>query len=218
LNTAVALDPDFGDAYGLLGLTLGFAGEKENAVASMKKAIQLNPRNEWNYFNLANVYMRSQDLDDALPLLQKLQSSSDPQIAMMAGQQFQSLQAYKESVDRWKQQSAAQQPGHAAPALVKRVGETNPNEEVAPQPVSQKPEPVLFLKGILNSVDCSQSPEAVLTVTSAGKKWKMLAPDAAKLIVMGADSLSCSWTNKRVAINYRKTGDHEGQLLSVELQ
>lgn len=222
LNTAVALDPNLGDAYGLLGLTLAFSGEKENAIASMKKAIQLNPRNEWNYYNLANVYMRSQDFDNALPLLHQLQSSSDPQIAMMAGQQIQSLQAYKESLARWKEQSTAQQQQtNGSTVLITRTGENNEDgsdEAVTSQPVTEKPEPVLFLKGILNSVDCSQSPQAVLTVTSAGRKWKMLAPDAAKLIVMGADSLSCSWANKRVAVNYRKTGDHEGQLLSVELQ
>ena len=221
LNTAIALDPNFGDAYGMLGLTLDYAGEKENAIAALKKAIQLNPRSEWNYFNLANVYMRAQDFDNALPLLQHLQSSSDPQTAMMAGRQIQSLQAYKDSVARWNSQSTAQQHSDGTPVLVERVEENKGDtaaEAVTSHPAAEKPEPVLFLKGILNSVDCSQSPQAVLTLTSAGTKWKMLAPDAAKLIVMGADSLSCSWTNKRVAVNYRKTGDHEGQLLSVELQ
>ena len=74
------------------------------------------------------------------------------------------------------------------------------------------------MHGILNSVDCSQAPGAVLIVTSGGKKWKMLAPDAKKMVVMGADSLSCSWTNKKVAVNYRKSGDNEGQLVSLELQ
>ena len=74
------------------------------------------------------------------------------------------------------------------------------------------------MQGVLNSVDCSQAPVAVLTVTSGGKKWKMLAPDAKKLIVMGADSLSCFWTNKKVAVNYHKSGDNEGQLVSLELE
>jgi hypothetical protein len=156
-----------------------------------------------------------------MSLLQQLQSSPDPQLANMAARQLQSLQEYKESVERWNSHSTAQQHGDANPILAKRSGDSNENgsdDRAASSPAVAKPEPVLFLNGILNSVDCSQSPEAVLTVTSAGKKWKMLAPDATKLIVMGADSLSCSWTNKRVAINYRKTGDHEGQLLSVELQ
>ncbi len=81
-----------------------------------------------------------------------------------------------------------------------------------------KSEPVLFMKGILNSVDCSVVPAATLTISSAGKKWKLLAPESKKLVVIGADSLSCSWTNRKVAVNYRKTGDDQGNIVSLELE
>ena len=49
-------------------------------------------------------------------------------------------------------------------------------------------------------------------------KLEGVHPDAAKLIVMGADSLSCSWINKKVAVNYRKTGENEGKLATLELE
>src|SRR6185312_5038919 len=100
LNAAIALDPNYAEAYGLLGMTLAYMGEKKDAVAVLTKAIQLNPRNEWNYSNLAGVYIRSQDFDNALPLLQKLQSSSDPQIAMMAQRELQNVQSYRDSMAR----------------------------------------------------------------------------------------------------------------------
>ncbi|HSM85421.1 MAG TPA: tetratricopeptide repeat protein [Candidatus Limnocylindrales bacterium] len=219
LNTAIALDPNYADAYGLLGMTLAFTGEKENAITILKKAIALDPRNEWNYYNLAGVYIRARDFDNALRMVQQLQTSSNPQIALMAAQQAQSIQNYKQSLARLQQ---------AAPdtdsVTVVYDSEEGPTEGKSGPPAAQQQvmtanaEPVLFMKGILNSVDCSQSPGAALSVTSAGKKWTMLAPDAKRLIVLGADSLSCSWKNRRVAVNYRKTGASEGQLVSLELQ
>jgi hypothetical protein len=37
-------------------------------------------------------------------------------------------------------------------------------------------------------------------------------------VVMGADQLSCSWTNRKVAVNYRKNGADSGTLVSLELE
>jgi hypothetical protein len=74
------------------------------------------------------------------------------------------------------------------------------------------------MRGTLVSVDCSAEPAETLTISSGGKKWKMLAPQAKKLVVMGADQLSCSWTNRKVAVNYRKNGADSGTLVSLELE
>ena len=54
--------------------------------------------------------------------------------------------------------------------------------------------------------------------TGHGKKWKLLAPQAKKLIVIGADGLSCSWTNRKVSVNYRRSGEDQGSLVSLELE
>jgi hypothetical protein len=40
----------------------------------------------------------------------------------------------------------------------------------------------------------------------------------AHAIVIGADNFSCKWTNQRVAVNYRETGETEGTLVSIEIQ
>lgn len=216
LNTAIMLDPNYADAYGLLGMLLVSGDDKESAIATLKKAIALNPRYEWNYANLANVYMRAQDFDSAVPLFQQLTSSSDPQISSMAQQQLQSIETYKQNLARWKEQSAARGGNSTVSTDEDQLDSAQPAAKL--RTGSAKAEPVLFMKGILNAVDCSTSPSAVLMITSGGKKWKMLAPDAKKVVMIGADSLSCSWTNKKVAVNYRKTGVNEGQLVTVELE
>ncbi|HZI55849.1 MAG TPA: tetratricopeptide repeat protein, partial [Verrucomicrobiae bacterium] len=216
LNAAITLDPNYADAYGLLGMILASSDDKESAIATLKKAIALNPRYDWNYANLAKVDMRAQDFDSAVPLFQHLISSADPQISAMAQQQIQSIETYKQNLARWKEQSTARGGNITVSTDEDQTDGTQPASNL--RDGSAKAEPVLFMKGILNAVDCSTSPSAILTITSAGKRWKMVAPEAKKLVVIGADSLSCSWTNKKVAVNYRKTGTNEGQLVTVELE
>ncbi len=218
LNTAIALDENFADAYSLLGLTLSFAGEKDEAVKALVKAVVLSPRNPWYSANLANVYLQQQDFEHAIPLLQELEKSSEPQIAAMAGQQLQQVETY---------QSAVRQHDTSATRVEASSGTIEVEEKEDPQPPEQKPikapppgpaPTVLFMRGTLLSVDCSGEPAATLTISSGGKKWKMLAPQAKKLVVMGADELSCSWANRKVAVNYRKNGADSGTLVSLELE
>ncbi len=218
LNTAIALDENFADAYSLLGLTLSFAGEKDEAVKALVKAVVLSPRNSWYSANLANVYLQQQDFEHAIPLLQELEKSSEPQIAAMAAQQLQQVEAY---------QSAVRQHGVSATRVEASSGTIEVEEKEDAQPPEQKPitappsgpaPAVIFMRGTLLSVDCSGESAATLTISSGGKKWKMLAPQAKKLVVMGADELSCSWTNRKVAVNYRKSGADSGTLVSLELE
>jgi hypothetical protein len=79
-------------------------------------------------------------------------------------------------------------------------------------------DPVLFMKGVLVSVDCSADPAATLTISSGGKQWKMLAAESKKLILIGADEFSCSWKNRKVSVNYRKKGPDQGSLVSLEFE
>jgi hypothetical protein len=68
------------------------------------------------------------------------------------------------------------------------------------------------------AVDCSAAPAATLTISSSGKKWKMLAPQSNKLILIGANEFSCSWKSRKVSVNYRKSGDDQGNLVSLEFE
>jgi hypothetical protein len=75
-----------------------------------------------------------------------------------------------------------------------------------------------YLQGRLVSVDCSQSPAAVLTVTSGGTVLKLRTADYKSLVLIGADSFSCSWNDRSVSVNYKTGGLSDGDLVSVELR
>lgn len=230
LTMAIALNPEYAEAYNLLGLTLSYdPSQKDEAVNDLKKAIALNPRAGWYSLNLAGVYLRNQEVDQAKTLLSGLKDNADPQISQMALQQLQYLEQYGRQIAARRTAHGDDEKESDAPEkgeMAKDEGKDDfkPEEVNRTQPSTTpatpyKPEPILFLKGVLLSVDCSQAPAATLTISSGGRKWKMTTPDAKKLLVMGADGiLSCSWTNKKVAVNYRKAGENEGKIATLELE
>ena len=75
-----------------------------------------------------------------------------------------------------------------------------------------------FAKGKLISVDCSQSPVAVLSVLVGTKALKLRTEDYKLLTLVGADEFSCSWKNRAVAVNYKVGGKSNGDLVSLEVQ
>jgi Flp pilus assembly protein TadD len=223
LTAAISLEPNYPDAYNLLGMTLSFAGEKQEAIDALQKAIALSPRNPWYMGNLASAYLQAQDFDHAIPLLQELQTSTEPGIASMAAQQLQQVEAYRSAVSGHGQQSGRMEPAVQTIELNDVPGEprnstSSPQNAPEKRMVSGSAEPVLFMRGVLVSVDCSATPAATLTISSGGKKWKMLAPQSKKLILIGADEFSCSWTNRKVSVNYRKSGNDQGSLVSMEFE
>jgi len=57
-----------------------------------------------------------------------------------------------------------------------------------------------------------------MTVLANNKTWKMKVTDTRHALVIGADNFNCSWTNQSIALNYRESGEAEGNVVSVELQ
>jgi tetratricopeptide (TPR) repeat protein len=106
LQTAIALKPNYADAYELLGTILAFnLGQPEKGIESLKTAVSLNPRADWYVANLAKAYVRAEQPDVALPLFRQLQNSSVPHVAAMAGKQIM-------QIERYKSQSAGGQSQH----------------------------------------------------------------------------------------------------------
>jgi hypothetical protein len=105
--------------------------------------------------------------------------------------------------------------GGPAPAVRVRAAASPQNQE--PETLTA-PAPAQFLKGKLTAVDCSSPPGAVLTVAVGAKRWQMTAKNASHMILIGADTFSCDWKNRSVAVNYRETGDGQGDIISLELQ
>lgn len=214
LKTAISLDPNYADAYNLLGLTYSYADDEKMAVEFLSKAIALSPRNEMYMANLASVYFREQKLDEAVTILKRLKESSNPQVAAMAQQNLENIENYNSVVTRQAEtRKKLAEASERAPEP--RKVEAADSDVI---PFKPDPTPVRFMKGKLLSVDCAAAPSAILTVSSGGKTWKMTTRDSKKLVVIGADELSCSWKNVNVAVNYRPTNEGQGQLVSVELQ
>jgi tetratricopeptide (TPR) repeat protein len=87
----------------------------------------------------------------------------------------------------------------------------------APSEVKIDRRPIHYLKGKLLSVDCSQSPAAIVTFSSGVQTLKLKIPDYKSMTLVGADAFSCAWTNRQVSVNYKAVGTDTGDLVSLEV-
>src|SRR5215469_4956249 len=206
LKTAIALDPDFADAYMQLAVAQARSRDISGALLSAHKAISLNPRNQGYYFNLAGLYIEDRQTDHALGLFRALAKSSDQVVAQRASR----------ALDQVEKMEKAAQAMQSAPL---EVSTGHPPEENAPSNVPAGGAGVIkFLKGTIVTVDCSSSPKAVITVLAKGKSWTMQVADTHHVLVLGADAFSCNWNQQKVAVNFRQIGETSGSVFSIEIQ
>ncbi len=205
LETSIALDPTFADAYALLAFAQSTAGDAATALATMQKALAISPRNQNYLFNLGNIYLANRQLDQALALLQSLQVTDDPELAARVAE---TLAQVKEIVERKAEYSEAEEAEPPTPP------DKPSSYTAAPAPST----PAKFLTGMLTSSDCATPPSILLTIVSGGKTWKMKVPDKNHFILIGADEFSCLWSRKKVAVNYRETTAGEASVISLEIQ
>ncbi|HST11935.1 MAG TPA: tetratricopeptide repeat protein [Terriglobales bacterium] len=215
LETSIALDPKLADAYSMLGYTQAFSGEPEKGMATLKKALELSPRNERYLYNLANVYMLNHKVDEAITIFRFLSGSSDPAVAIQSSQTLAQAITFKE---------------HTSNPEVRLENRTVQNTEAFREPAEHHGDqevattahvtgaPVRFVKGKLLSVDCSTAPQALLDVAAGTKSVKLHIRDSAHVILLGADAFSCAWKGKSVAVNYREGADGVGDVVSLEIQ
>jgi cytochrome c-type biogenesis protein CcmH/NrfG len=240
LETAIALDPNLADAYSLLGYTQAFSGEGDKAIVSLRKALELSPRNENYLFNLANAYMVNQKIDNAIAIFRSLAENGNPTVSIQARQSLEQALNFKsrtganlaganqpnlgsaivevrdEVTGEWRREKADQPAGAATEAKADEGGKAASGEE---QVVDLPPgAPMRFLKGRLVSIDCSAAPQAVVTVNSGTRTMKVHIQDSAHVLLIGADKFSCDWKNVRVAVNYRERPDGDGEAVSLEMQ
>jgi Flp pilus assembly protein TadD len=215
LERAITLDSEFADAYSLLAFIYMSQGQYEQALATMLKAVALNPRSDGYAFNLAQMYLLNKNYDTAIAILERLENSLDANLAAQAARALREVQNAKLA-------SAA-----GAPVEILRAPPVETETEIAEAQKATDPEissvqekfgPARFVKGRLVAVDCSTPPAAVLTVTAGSRTMKLHAKDRTRIIVIGADDFSCAWANRRVGVNYHDDGDAGAELISVELQ
>jgi tetratricopeptide (TPR) repeat protein len=218
LEKAVALDPEYADAYRLLALTYASLGKKDQALQTILKAVDLNPRNERYLLNLAQLYMVDGKYDESIAALEELCKAHDQEIAEQAEKELMAVREIKRASLAGVPVDARLGTAGTAAEFIRReradpyaAGASRSAAEITQSPAE-------FIRGKLEAVDCSASPEAVLTVVSGAKTLKLHARDHALVIVIGADKFSCEWTNQKVAVNYRETTEDSGEIISIELQ
>ena len=188
-------------------------------LVTMQKAVSLSPRNEKYQFNLAQMYLNNREPDPAISILQVLTKSGNPEVATRAGESLAQAQEFRTAMQERIAGDSGTRPGNVGDAPVN--GSIRIEQSLTREPgVNQVPSqiPPGFLKGTIVGVDCSLPPAATLTIVSGEKKWKMQVRNSKQVLLIGADSFSCSWSKQRVALNYRQTGDAAGNVISIEIQ
>lgn len=206
LETAISLDPNFADAYTLLAFAAAQSGEPSKALADMQKAVSLSPRNDEYRFDLAQMYLSNQKFDEAISLLKVLINSATPEVAQRGA-------ALLNQVQEIKTLNASQ----PVRVTIGNAG-SDPVGEAPAATIVVDSSPVKFTKGIIVSVDCSAEPAATLNVTSGTKTMQLKVADRNHALVLGADGFSCDWKKKKVALNYRESGEGSGTVVSIEVQ
>ncbi len=221
LDLRATLDwyPDFAEAHNLLGMGRVEGGGISSAILAEQEAIRLNPRHEQYQLNLAKIFIEAKKFDAARALLEHLKLSADSQIAAVAKQQVKDLeitQKYGISPERERMQAQA-----AAEQAARETAQQAKDEAENQRPVEAAPDkrPIVFAKGRIVSVNCSQDPEAVVTFATGNRTLKLRTPDHAKVIVVGQDKFSCRWEGVRAQANYKVgTKAGEGDLVTIEVQ
>jgi tetratricopeptide (TPR) repeat protein len=214
LQIVLDWDPDFAEAYNMLAMARLEGGGTHSALAAMQVALQLNPRSETYLLNMARIDIAGKQWDAATGLLEHLKTSENPQIAQIAQKNLYDLPTLKKYGLLPQPETAPAQPDSSSDDS-ESAGNSTPQPATESQPDKRS---VQFAKGKLISVDCSQSPVAVLSVLVGTKALKLRTEDYKLLTLVGADEFSCSWKNRAVAVNYKVGGKSNGDLVSLEVQ
>jgi tetratricopeptide (TPR) repeat protein len=209
LETSISLDANFADSYALLSFAQSMDGHPAEGLITMRKALAISPRNQQYLFNYANLYLANRQPDPAIKILQSLRATDNPQMASQVSALLDHAQQFKESLEQDAEIVDADRTSEKKDVVIGHVTVSAPPARSGP---------AKFLKGALTNADCSPTPSILLTVVSGAKTWKMKVADRNHLILIGADQFSCAWNKKKVAVNYRETGDGEADVISLEIQ
>ena len=228
LRAVIDWYPDLADAYNMLGVARVEGGGIISALEAQKQAIALAPRNLEYQFNLGQIYVAGKKWDQAREVFTRLKEGSDRQASSAAKKQLEDLATLEKYGVRPQRPGETEAPAGAASTPSAPASAPKPStdasedadSEAAPKPPPVKPGstgPVLFLKGKIVTSDCTQTPEAAITVLSGMTTYTMHVSDYKTLVVVGEDQFSCDWKNRPVSVNYRATGKREGEVVSIEV-
>ncbi|MGC2021943.1 MAG: hypothetical protein WA654_12865 [Candidatus Sulfotelmatobacter sp.] len=212
--------PEFADAYDLLASARREGGGPVAAMQAERAAIELSPRNQQYVYHMAEIYVSDKKWVAARALLELLKTSSNPQVAAAAAESLAQLaneQKYGVSPATAASASKLSKPSSPFDVLDQDAAKRAAAEQAAQSGVADR-RPTKFIQGTLVDVDCSQSPAAVLTVSSGSAVLKLRTADYKSLLLIGADTFSCEWNNRSVSVNYKSRGMSDGDLVSLEVR
>jgi hypothetical protein len=212
--------PAFANAYDLLAMARMEGGGTVAAMQAERAAMQLSPRNQQYVYHLAEIYVVDKKWEAARALLDRLKTSSNAQVAAAARGRLEQLTTeQKYGVSAATAASARKLSTQTSPFdVLEQDAAKRAAAQAAQAAGTADRRPAKFLQGRLVGVDCSQSPAAVLTVTSGAVVLKLRTADYKSLLLIGADTFSCDWNNRSVSVNYKPGGTSDGDLLSVEVR
>jgi tetratricopeptide (TPR) repeat protein len=214
--------PDFAEAYALLGWARLVGGGTTSAIEAMRTAIQLSPRNESYQLRLAETYLATKKWDEATAVLERLKLSPNSKIAGPAKKELNDMPFLKKFGVRPQEETGHQEVITAN--TQKHEDASDDEEDDQPKAVTPAAEPTVdkravhFMRATLVSVDCSQPPAAVVTVTEDRKPLKLRTDDYKNLAIIGTGGFSCQWKDMAVSINYKRGGKADGDLVSIEVR
>jgi tetratricopeptide (TPR) repeat protein len=213
--------PEFAAAYDLMAMARMEGGSSQTAMQAERAAIQLSPRDQVYLYHLGEIYVSAKKWDAAKALFDRLKTSSSPQVAAAARGELERLTTEQKYGISAASATASQKlaPQKSPFDVLEEDAAKRAAAEQAVQnngPADRRPSK--FMHGRLVSVDCSQSPSAVLTVTSGTTVLKLRTADYKSLLLMGADTFSCAWNDRAVSVNYKPGGAADGDLVSLELR
>ena len=221
LHAVVEWYPEFADAYDLMAVARTEGGGPTAAMQAERAAMQLSPRNEVYVYHLAEIYIAGKQWEAARALLERLKSSSNPLVAAKARERMDQVATEQKYGVTPASAATAKKPA-AQPSpfdVLEQDAAKRAAEAQAPQTGGTADKrPAKFLQGKLVSVDCSQTPVAVLTVVSGGVVLKLRTADYKSLLLIGADQFHCDWNNRSVSVNYKTGGLSDGDLVSLEVR
>jgi tetratricopeptide (TPR) repeat protein len=218
LRTVLEWYPEFAEAYDMLALARNEGGGPVAAMQAERAAMQLSPRDERYMYHLALIYVTGKKWEAANALLDRLKTSSNPQIAALARDKLaQSATERKYGVPVGNESKLAPQKS-PFDVLEQDAAQRAAATQTTPTATPADARTTKFFKGHLVAVDCSQPPLAILTVTSGGVALKLRAPDYKSLLLIGADDFSCEWRDRAVTVNYKPGGLSDGDLVSLEVR
>jgi len=220
LRSVLEWYPEMANAYDLLAMARNEGGTTSAAMQAERAAMNLAPRDEIYVYHLAQIYIADKKWDAAQALLQRLQMGSNAQIAALAQERIDEIgneRKYGLTVPGGAQAQFAPQksPFDVLDQDAAKRAAQEKQQETTEQADTRRTK---FVKGRLITVDCSEPPVAVLTVSAEGILLKLRAADYKSLLLIGADDFSCSWRDRQVTANYKPGGVSDGDLVSLEMR